>query len=451
MRNTHALLLVFCAALLGCDTIANGDGNRFIFLTRPGQGTTGSVEETQRYYDSMPLVPQVEGRLDLWAKSRCINLNDANAAFYYNGSDLGLGREMRCARCSDCEACTLSSDPAVRQKSIACVVSNHGVPQGLDLVANQRARGASIQNTLQALENDLAGILDKQKPILRAASVAMDYVPGRKDGDPVRFYIFDGNIEAAFQKDNLARQPNVLLHSLQLDSEGDKFIRNCLSCHGGQYDADQRIRGASFLDFDISLFCFGDDKKCFGFDGNGSPLLSNAKLTQRKANLDNLRKFNVLVLEVARGTGATGIVNRIVGSYSGGDPASDRSEYVDGYVPKGWNQTTDAALLGTQKISLRTYYEVVAHKYCVTCHLSQTDGHNVTQLDQKALTFEDPQQWFVTNNSKLTPADPQNIAELIRARACGASDMPHAEVTRNNLKLDAPALNLLCNSEALLK
>lgn len=409
------------AAVLACALAACGNQG-FLYLTRPGAGSTGSIEESNAYYAAMTDRPP-EPTLAQWRSHRCFDDQSEISAFYYNSSDLGLGREMRCAQCTSGPSAGL----------ISCVVSNHGVPQGLDALAFHRDRTESIQSALTQMEDFLAN-----RRAVRGASVAMDFDPSRPTDDKVRFYIYDASDPALLAPGNTL--PEGLIPGLQLDGEGGafnqgvKFLRNCLSCHGGRYDAEtHRILGSSFLDFDISLFVFADD-----------PVLgaANASKARRSANLDSLRRLNGLVRQVDRATGAREIVARIDGSYSG-DVEQSGSEYIGPFVPAGWPATQPVRDFNGRAISAAEFFRTVVHPYCATCHFAQAPQYNLSLVDaSKPLTFSSFEQWFGNRNIRENPAD--GLA-VIRQDVCSSVDMPHAEVTRGNLLRDPTALAYICN------
>ena len=438
IRKISALGVV----LMACETTP-----QFNYLIRPGQGTTGSAEETAAYYGAMRDRPP-EQTLTEWMRSRHFfkpgtqeYRTEVLSAYYYNGSDLGLGREMRCVD---------GSSVPEQSKLIACVVSNHGVPQGLDRIAFGRGKDASITKALTDLEKYLQKAQDRhdlKSGVFRGASVAMDFHPDR--ADRVRFYVYDATDPALLHPDNAAlddKPPERLIPGLQLDGEsgvfnqGIKYIRNCLACHGGRYDATtHQIRGATFLDFDVSLFTFSDDPVA----GAGGL----AKLaTKNSANLDSLRRLNALVLKVATATGHTQIQARINGSYSGPSVQDPNSKYVGGYVPPGWPDDLEhkvpLSVAVSARITPKQFFTTVVHQYCSTCHFSQASVENLEQIDAaRPLTFADVGQWFENTNLKAG-SDSQQV---IRNDVCSSLAMPHAEVTRLNLLADKRAFSLICN------
>jgi len=399
----------------------------FLFLTRPGSGSTGSKEESEAYYAAMDIPP--ERTLKEWMQNRCFDEEDI-AAYYYNETDLGLGREMHCAKCSD---------KSQRPKLISCAVSNHGIPQGLDRVQFGRGREESITKALTDLENFVRAP-GKQ----RGATVAMDFDPKRSGDDKVQFYIYDARDPTLLAPDSQGQE--TLIPGLQLDSEGGefnrgvKYMRNCLACHGGRYDtATNRILGATFLDFDATLYIFANDSA-----NTHAPKISvpGARFTTRSATNDEaIRRMNHLVREVADEVHATELVARIDGSYS--KPVQDpTSVYVPGYVPKAWSGPEPFRVFDGKTVTNRDFYDVVVHRYCAMCHFSQTAGNNVRQIDpSQPLTFGSADQWLRNRNL----IDGSDSREVIRKDVCGSSEMPHAEVTRLNLLRDSRALGYICN------
>lgn len=465
------LLTMIGPVLLG----ACAAGDSVLFISRAGNGSTGSEEETTRYYGNLGTERLAkEGTLKGWLGNkdeRCFEVvdpKDVIEAAYYNGADLGLGRQISCVKC-----------PPTHPKAgvISCAVSNHGVPQGLDAFTFNLANGepkaiglgrqGSITASLKSLEKFLTEKDEKEKATgkkelsgigfkaLRGATVVFDYDPNPNPKVPeerVRMYIYDANQDQLFSSANRSRTPEGLIPGLQLDGEGEalnarvKYMRNCLACHGGRYDAStDRILGASFLDFDAVLFNYSDDPTL---------RVSNAaKRAKCVDNLDKLRTLNGFVREVAQGTGAKMIVDRIDANLKNdffldraaiNGPCTPRAQ---GYVPTGWDKGLTVARLGGGAIKDRDFFQVVVHKYCASCHFSQTPVNNL-HGSLEPLTFVDSKQWF--GPEALLDRDGNLVTDrkaLIRQEVCGATDMPHAEVTRNNMKRDSLAFAYVCNSE----
>lgn len=407
-----------------------------VYLSRQG---VGSAEETQRYYAAMGRDGgrPAAARLDQWFAERCFD-KEPREAFYYNPTDLGLGREMRCAICPQ-------DDP--RAGLISCAVSNHGTPLGIAVKQAKEALLAQGQALTPAVGANLrdAAIEDALKKVaayvekhpvvgtpqlaisapFRGATVTMDYDPKLPANERIRFYVYDGE-----DPDNLTA-PNItpagLLPGLQLDNEGVKFIRNCLNCHGGVYDeARDTIVGSSFLDFNTPQLKFGRDE-----------------LTSRSKNEAALRALNQLVL---RTDPAAAIRARVCSNYScsenGGVTVLSGNGATAGVLAE-WSR--DAA--GHRAQENRDLYLTVMDKYCATCHFSQrpeTVALTVRLRDQtllpellakRPIVFQSPEQWF-----------DKELQQYIQRSVCQASDMPHAEVTRMNLLSDETAFLQICGA-----
>jgi hypothetical protein len=386
-----------------------------VYLSRQG---VGSAEETQRYYaamgsgDQSPAAPT----LQKWFDARCFD--PQIAAFYYNPTDLGLGREMRCGRCPE------KNDPRGRDGLISCAVSNHGTPLGIAVKQSLDAKlqagevnSATLQNNLRnaAIADALNKVADyvtkhpaQQPPQVaqtapfRGATVAMDYDPRLPENERVRFFIYDGEDPIALTAPNT--QAAGLIPGLQLDNEGVKFIRNCLNCHGGAYD-EQRdvIVGASFLDFNTRLLKFG------------------AGVTSREQNEASLRALNELVRDTKP---AKMIRERTEATLAGRE------------LPESWAGSGE---------SVSKLYKDVVDPYCATCHFSQR-AESIELAQRLRDSFLRP------NLDKQRPIDfatfakwsNQELQDLIRQTVCQSSDMPHAEVTRLNLLADEEAFGILC-------
>lgn len=389
---------------------ACSQNTRYAFLNRLGYG---SAEEVSQYYAAMTDAPP-EATLREWMRSRCFDTSQ-KFAFYYNPTDLGLGREVRCAQCA--------------QGRISCVVSNHGTPMGIEL-AQGKSRAEASAKSLLAVDKYVAkearadGFFDPRNPPpsgpeFRGASVAMDYDPARVADERVRFYIYDFENPEQLTPPN--RVPAGLIPQLQLDNEGVKSIRNCMNCHGGSYDeARNVIVGASFLDLNVPLMQFGPD---------------DSPRTSRTANLDRMRTINQLVMNTDP---AIGIQERLCANYGLKYPCKTADmRSLAPRVPAGWEANPDL-------------YHQVIDPYCATCHFSQRReflplfstlrDHNLRPNldDLRPLTFRSLTEW-------LNPT----LQKAIRQGVCGAADMPHAEVTRLNLAADPQALPLLCPQGAV--
>ena len=434
----------------------------------------GSAEETNLYYQSMTDRPP-EATLAEWKKSRCFpddfpdakdpnrpNIpNEVFKAFYYNPSDLGLGREMRCAVCPD--------DSKINPGLISCAVSNHGPKDGPTLgiatLARLKAKGAPdtvvsdgerkkirrdvIRESLTILDNFLSPIKGAPK-IFRGQTVAMDFDRGRLEpNDRVRFYIYDAESPAALIAPNTV--PTGLIPGLALDNEGVKFMRNCTYCHGGIFDPkSNKIRGSSFLDFNLAYLNYGDSPELLNSNETSLEFSKNTKFTDATAPIDvktglpldnqnRLASLNTLVNQTLSSSKlAPAIADRINKSIylvDGNEPTGVSTNYIPAAAPVDPPAHPLPAWTDDDKKDL---FVKVVRPYCATCHFSQSATFNLRPADDNAtpLTFRTPDDWFKR----------KGIQAAIQKSVCASGDMPHAEVTRLNLLADPVAFGKLCQS-----
>ncbi|HEY5928344.1 MAG TPA: hypothetical protein VIV11_41940 [Kofleriaceae bacterium] len=162
--------------------------------------------ETAQYYQTIaaPLtITEFRTKFGITAESA--------TSTYYNGADLGIGREMRC-----------QAQPG---GGVACAVANYGEFGG----PQREALDAAI---------DLRGSF---------ATVAMVYQPPFEAPNSMQFMVYGAT--------------GTLINEAQLDSVGDNLAipNNCLNCHGtaARYDATtNQVLGASFLPFDQRTLTF---------------------------------------------------------------------------------------------------------------------------------------------------------------------------------------------------
>lgn len=133
------------------------------------------------------------------------------ASTYYNGADLGIGREMHC-------------QPQTNG-GVACAVANYGT------------FGGPLRDALDAA-------IDTRSSF---ATVAMVYTPPLDAPNAVQFMIYGAT--------------GALINEAQLDTVGDNRAvpNNCINCHGSnaRYDAaTNQVTGAKFLPFDQTILTF---------------------------------------------------------------------------------------------------------------------------------------------------------------------------------------------------
>lgn len=248
------------------------------------------------------------------------NFNNPNAlvatARYYNEGDLGIGRDMHCAKLNG---------------NVACYVSNYAPPN---------PNNPNNLNTLPPVVfgdqvNSMKFATDPTKTPF--ATVAMTFSGSVTAPNAVKFMVYDAS-------------GNLFSKNVFLDSKGANVNvpSNCVACHGGNASWDSNglaITGAHFLAFDT----FNSLK----FDSNAGYPLDN----------ESLRKLNYMV----KSAGATpAIVDYIDKSYTG--PVGNAgSTQVNTYVPANWTSAGDDAV---------GLYKTMFAPYCRTCHISQADPAN---------------------------------------------------------------------------
>jgi CSLREA domain-containing protein len=191
-------VLIFSAMTLS--VVSAFPPNSSPWLTIKG---TGDDTEAGQYYATIA----APATLSAWKTAYGFTGTNDTSAIYYNGGDLGFGREMHCRK---------------NGLDVACYVVNHGLGAAAPADLSVNAAIAN-QNTL---------------PV-----VAMVY-KNALNGQPndVSFYIYD--------------QTGARVNKVALDSEGDKYVPYlCLPCHGGDYDSfTDSVSNANFLPFDVASF-----------------------------------------------------------------------------------------------------------------------------------------------------------------------------------------------------
>jgi hypothetical protein len=186
-----------------------------------------------------------------------------------------------------------------------------------------------------------------------------------------------------------------------LDTEGPKAVpQMCMACHGGRYSSsDNRVKGASFLPFDLLNFEFSSD-----------PSLN------RKTQEDKFRELNGLV------------------KLTTPDPLNPVAKIID------WMYLNKVDVAGTAAQNLpapgwladpghRALYQSFVRPYCRSCHVAA----------RPSLEFDSYAQLKAISNLDFL--------------LCGAAQMPHAQVPYEKLKQERfddftaeqlRALNLTC-------
>jgi hypothetical protein len=201
-------------------------------------------------------------------------------AVYYNQNELGLGRELGCARFIDGYDVN-----GAALEGVACFVTNHGAGFRQGLASLQAAiDGAAVTNT-----------------------VCITYRPTMDPGYQVQFYVYgaDGKRQNWARLDTLGPRPHP---------------RVCMNCHGGAYDEARHLaKNAHFLPLDPNLVLFAE--------GNGLP----AGVT-RDGQEDRIRTMNALAAQ----TPLTPAQDALLVSLYGGAVATAGTRAAGDGVPDAW-------------------------------------------------------------------------------------------------------------------
>lgn len=271
-----------------------------------------------------------------------VNVSGELCAWYRNEFDLGFGRQMHCR--------TVTPGPFGLPSKYACYVTN-------------------FKNENDAFNN--TPLLQLRDPAGEAATVAMTWKQSSDPAVRIRYYAYS--------------QTGARLTTAALDGGGPKAVPGlCLSCHGGQHNADDTVTGSHFLPFDqVSL-----------------PMASARP--DQAAKIKELNRGVIYTDFITDTYAYTPITDLTVGWYDGFD---DVDTYNGGYVPPGWSENPSL------------YLGVVA-PYCRSCHIAQPGAYEWTTL-----------------------ANFQQSYDSILRDVCNFRTMPHAERTYQRFwESGAPAI-----------
>lgn len=288
------------------------------FLGDKGFDVTGGIL-TQAYYlvtNAPPLLAAFQLQYGFFG-------NEVVNAKYYNDGDLGLGRDMTCAR--------LSASGVTQ--SIACMVTNYdNAPVNVDpeLVQNYDPDfDGDPNNAITKLE------LGKNE----FATVAMVYEPALPQ-NKIKFMVYgaDGRLADTAKLDKTHNNVSV--------------PHNCLACHGinstiSVSSSNVTVEHPAFLPFDEFSFKFS----------------TNPQLT-RAAQADRFRKLNAMVLKTNPPPATKDLIEGMYAPHSVDDPAAVAN---NDYVPKNWLSSQSPN--GTQ-LDANTLYRGLVKVGCRTCHVS---------------------------------------------------------------------------------
>jgi len=320
----HSLLLA--GALLAFNASADFYDPQNTFLKRdlPNgayDGTTAlnnylTAVVTQSYTGETPAT----FTLNKWKQLNGFNASNTLNVQYFNGGDLGLGRDMNCVAQPQLEG-------ARGTGAMACYVSNFG------------KIGGGAAHAFAELERSKSAT----DPSKEFATVAMEYRPTAAR-NKVRFFVFDSQSNGA----KLVTGLKIALDN----SNGQEQPGLCLSCHGGKLTNPNdpnliNITGAHFLPFDpFSLeFATAEDRAASRVPfGQMNKLVYIAeKATYNQSNTPASDKQIWQFLE---------------GSYQ--PSINDPINMVDTFTPAPFNNN-DAD---------RNLYHTVTKQYCRGCHMS---------------------------------------------------------------------------------
>jgi hypothetical protein len=294
------------------------------FLTMPtgvqtdGRPSASQQQATCAYYQSI----QAPRTLNDFRSAYGFNEGET-VATYYNQGDLGLGREMHCAK---------------NGIGLACYVTNYG----RDANGNPNFGGDPNVALAQAAAH--------QNPIATVAMVS--FGPAVEAPDGIYFMVYANDPQAP-------TCPGTDLQPFaQLDSAGvnEAVPQNCMTCHAGKgsYDAiNLKVRGAHFLPFDLGSFVLPPPA-----DG-GVPVE------------EAIRVFNYWVDSIGDPTPA---MHDLIQGWYAQNPQAPNQPFDASYVPSGWANAAGSKV-----------YTQVIKPYCRTCHVSQhspTDWLTFSELRQ---------------------------------------------------------------------
>ena len=321
----HTLLLA--GALLAFNASADFYDPQNTFLKRdlPNgayDGTTAvnnylTAVVTQSYTGETPAT----FTLNKWKQLNGFNASNTLNVQYFNGGDLGLGRDMNCVAQPQLEG-------ARGTGAMACYVSNFGkIGGGAAHAFAELARSKSTSN-----------------PSKEFATVAMEYRPNAAR-NKVRFFVFDSQSNGG----KLVTGPKIVLDN----SNGQEQPGLCLACHGGKLtnpnDANLiNITGTHFLPFDQFSLEFATAEQ----RAAAQPILAQMNKLVHKAEKATYGQTAALASEKQ-------IWQYLEGSYT--PSITDAAPVmVDTFTPAPFNNN-DAD---------RNLYHTVTKQYCRGCHMS---------------------------------------------------------------------------------
>ncbi len=204
---------------------------------------------------------------------------------YYNHNELGLGRELGCARFID--AYGPEGEPIMGE---ACYVTNYGV-------------------AFRDLNNSLAAAMSGNSP---KNTVCITYRPSLPEDYQVQFYVYGSE--------------GVRQDWAQIDTHGPRPVPHvCMNCHGGIYDEERHMaKFARFLPTDPNTVTFAH--------GDGVP-----QEYTREGQEEHIRKINVAALR----SPLTPIQRDAFEGLYGGRVQEEGRRTATDYAPAGWRERSE--------------------------------------------------------------------------------------------------------------
>ncbi|MEY4588563.1 MAG: hypothetical protein RL497_639 [Pseudomonadota bacterium] len=379
------------------------------FLTRKASSFTSAAEvavATRLYYEKVIvdepgyLVPKPVGQSAIDAAMNSFTLTKwkelngfsqgadvVSDVKYFNGVDLGLGRNMTCVN-------QTGNATANRTKGMACFVSSHGKIDG------------TMRDNLAALNST------------SFAAVAMEYRP-TAENNKVRFFVFDKDGKILYPPGNTTEKAFYEFDtgkSLRISGQtapGQPVPGVCLACHGGSLNKSTGlITGAHFLPFDTFALDFpnaNDRSQIVLRDAQGNALAAQPAAVQFNKLNRWIYRAELHAYPYVSNSAQSQIIDYLKGSYDylGEQPLTvpdseihPEAQMSDNYVDARFAPVLEET--GLPDPVLEKAYKSVIRPYCRGCHIA--GGNQLTPEDWKMAYACDP-----------------------------ASGMPHSETASKNL------------------
>ena len=365
------------ATVLSTDLVPTNLGRTFISMVSPLSGDGADPADVGNHYYTLSAPASLTAFKQRYGFSDTRPYTNGEVeATYYNKGDLGIGRNMHCRIFIDATG-----------RGLACYVRNYANNKGLagvDTVDFGADETAYLDAAIHA---------DATKHFATVAMVQYDNSPR------VDFMVY------AFKlRTRTGQIVEFLSPTATLDNNASNIAvpTNCQSCHGGTYSGSTTqggiATGARFLPFD-------SDPRMLTF-ATGALATANPGFTQ-SAQASNIRALNDMIFGFQQTPADE--KKHIATMYGNETGTSLGTDYVQGYLPSAWNQSTASAKL----------YREVVKPYCLGCHVSWPNPTSYYATHNFFANYSG----FVANKSSVRYAvcDPHNDRR-----------MPAAEQTNSN-------------------